>query len=223
MKKLIAGLAALILGATSLFAWTNIIQLGVTGGVPEILTTYGTKSDTYTLNNIGVDFGYIGTFDSNLSLKANTRLGFGPASCKFLDNFPDKEISPLNFNVTEIFGVGYSFINTDTLFLALYGNIGNSTNCAFTAKQVDSYGYVNLITSSSWLFGGEIAAVYTPSEVFSIYASLSANYAFGELATVGAYYNFKSGESNDNDAEVEYFFSKPFFKLLPSIGIAWKF
>lgn len=224
MKKLVLGLAAMVIGMSSLFAWTNTIQLGVTGSVPEFITTTGKDSKDYKFNSTGISFGYIGTFDSGLALKANSNFGIGSISSDFLDNMPDVEFGPYNFNFTEIIGVGYNFINTDELLLGLYGTIGNSYNCAVAAKEKDDMGYAGVILVNSFLIGGELTAVYTPTDIFSVYASLSASVGLGDLSTITASKKLTNATEEDKPtSDTTDYLIKPYLKVLPSIGIAWKF
>lgn len=221
MKKIIAGLAALVLGASSLFAWTNIVDLGITGSIPEKIETTGKNSSSYTFNNIGIDIGYIGIFDSNLAIKAATKVGLGSVDAAVLDAFTDPEIGPLNINATETIGVGYGFINTDNLFLGVFGNIGASCNVGVAAREDDDYRYATSVVSSTYFIGADISAVYTPTSIFSIYGSVSANIAYG-MVTSGS---IKQNLSNRDDivTDSKEHLTKPYFKLIPTIGVAWKF
>lgn len=221
MKKLFILPLVLIISMSSLFAWTNIIQLGLTSTTPELINETRTGNASYKMNGTGIDLGYIGIFDSKISLKANTRIGIGSASGTTFDNFSNPAIGPFNMNVTESIGVGYGFINTPQLYLGLFGIIGESVNCGVTAKEAAGTEYANLMVSSSFFLGGEVAAVYTPGQVFSLYASLSANVAFANGIEIEAR---KDKSSNtDPSADTRHFLGKPYFKVIPSIGIAWKF
>lgn len=221
MKKLIAGVAALVIGMGSLFAWTNIVEVGVAGSFPDFITTTGKDSTDYKFNNTGLNLGYIGVFDSNLAVKANTSIGIGSVDAKFLDNFADPELGPINFNATQTLGVGYRLINTDNLFLGLFGNIGASVNCGVAANQDDDYAYANSIATASYFVGADITAMYTPVKTFSIYASLSANAAYGAVVTETVKQNLSY--EDDTDTTTHEHLMKPYFLLRPSIGAAWKF
>lgn len=224
MKKLLLSLTALVIGMSSLFAWTNNIQLGISGSFPEMVTTRGENSSDYKFNNTGISIGYIGTFESGLSLKATSSFGMGSASGIHFDNFADSEFGPFNFNFTEILGVGYGIVNTDELFLGIFGTIGESYNYAIAAKEAGDYGYANIALSNSFLLGGAIDAIYTPTKIFSVYASLSASLAIGDLSTITASQKITNTSDNDKpDADVTDYLAKPYLKILPSIGIAWKF
>lgn len=231
MKKILLTVAAMVIGMSSLFAWTNTIQLGVKGSFPEQIYTTGTRADKFTFNSTGIDIGYIGTFDCGLSLKGNCSAGVGSVKNSYLDNIQDAEFGPYNFNTTESIGVGYSFINTDVLFLGAYGNIGNSNNIAIAASHADDTGFGSCLANSNVFIGAEVAAVYTPVKIFSIYASISANLAFGNLTTASGSLKLTniSRDMDDDErlrpdiTECTDFLTKPFLFVKPSIGIAWKF
>jgi len=227
MKKILVAAAALVIGMGNLFAWTNIIQLGVKGAFPEYITTTGSNAENYKFNSTGIDLGYIGTFDCGLSIKADVNCGFGSAKSPYLSNLENVELGPVNFNSTESIGAGYSIINNDILFLGAYGNIGWSNNFALTAKQAEDKAFAYGLYTESFFVGGEVVAVYTPVKVFSLYASLSANVAFGSVARASGSVKItdvKGKEEVKPDvSDKSISLANPYLLVKPSIGIAWKF
>lgn len=220
MKKIVLTLAALAIGMSSLFAWTNIPILGITGTIPTFITPADSELDTIKTNGVGLNLGYIGYFDFGLAFKDTTALGFGTAKSNYFDSLNSPFYGPFGIDFSEIIGVGYGVIRTDNLFLGVFGNIGVSTEIAVAAKKTNEYKTGKVIVAESLLLGTDVTAVYTPSKVFSLFASVSVNAAFGGVETASAVvYEGKDLKSHDE----EWYSANPYLKVLPTIGIAWKF
>lgn len=220
MKKLLVTLAALAIGMSSLFAWTNIPTLGITGPVLNFINPIDSELDTIKINGTGLNLGYIGYFDFGLAFKDSTSIGFGTAHSNYFDNMESPSFGPLGIDITEIIGVGYGAIRTDNLFLGVFGNVGFSTDVAAAAKKTDEYNYGQALVVESFLVGADVTVVYTPSTIFSLFGSVSVNAAFGGIQTASEAINRETDRRNEH---TDSFFAEPFVKILPTVGIAWKF
>jgi len=226
MKKLLVSLAALAIGMSSLFAWTNTITLGIEGSVPTKTKTVISEGGDYTFNATGLELGYIGYFDTGLAFLDQTSVGFGTVKGDPFDSFTDPVFGPMNIEVNEIIGVGYGIIRTENLFLGAFGIIGSSTDIAFAGKKDENIANATTAVVESFLYGANISCVYTPSKVFSVFGSVSV------CGTIGSTY-FANGsiEINKDDVEkskvqdptVKERLNTPGIKILPTIGVAWRF
>lgn len=220
MKKLFIKIAFFIFGATNVFAWTNITQFGIKGSVPKKITTNGDFSADYTFNSTGMELGYIGIFNSGLAIKGDVNLGLGSITGDF-STFSNPDLPPMNFNVAEKLGVGYSFINSDKITLAAFFDFGVSLDYAISMKKFIDKTVTTSLENKAFFLGGDITAIFTPSKIFSLYASVSTNIAFSQLTA-----NTKI-ENNDDEYLTDYYsedyFAKPYLMILPSVGLAWKF
>lgn len=225
MKKIIALLICSIVGISSIFAYTNIITLGLKGSAPSSI--YGTtipdesglkeESASFKFNSTNLQVGYIGALENGLTFKACTAFGLGSAvtDCRAVKSFKNEKM--LNFAISEFVGLGYAFINRENLFLALYGNLGTDFNLAFATKVGSDELSIATVFSSAFLAGADLTVVYTPKSVFSIFASLSAEVGFS-IMPVGI-----AEKDNTEPLYSRVFLSKPFVQLNPTIGISWKF
>lgn len=226
MKKLIALAVAITLSISSLFAWTNIINLGVEGSVPTHANTILDGAEDFTFNATGAEFGYIGYFDFGLAVFDHTSVGLGTVKGEPFDSFADPIFGPMNFEVNELLGVGYGIIRNENLFLGAFGIIGSSTDIAFAGKEAENIANATAVVSESFLYGANVTCVYTPSKIFSVFASVSFCGTIG-ITTFAS----QSMEINEEKIEkstlkkpaVKEHLNSPGIKVLPTIGVAWKF
>lgn len=230
MKKIILVMLSAFICISSSFCYTNIISLGVKGFIPSKITGTTTEYDTnptpetatFSFDAIGLNLGYIGCFDNGFTFKDNTSVGFGlgKTSCKAMDVYNGSQ-NLFNIGITELVGIGYNFVNNDKLFVALYGNIGLDLNIALTGATIGDKVYATTVISPAFLLGGDFTFVFTPKKVFSIYASISANYAYSLIPAVTAYTTMSTKIPNTSYNRV--FSTQAYFKAVPTIGISWKF
>lgn len=223
MKKLIALAAAITLSATSLFAWTNIITLGTKGGVPVYADPVETEAPAFEFDAYGIDLSYIGFFDFGLAIKNSTSIGLGPSRSHDFDSLDGSYFGPMCVEVNETFGVGYGIIRKENLFLGIFGTVGCSTDVAFAGKKTGGIATGQAAVLESFYLGTDVTAVYTPSKVFSIYASLAASVGSGVMEIAEGRYNFRDEHDSKDYGISESFVVYPYFKFVPTLGIAWKF
>lgn len=222
MKKLLITVAALAIGMSSLFAWTNNIVLGVAGTIPTKVDTNCKELGTLKFNSIGMNMGYLGYADFGLSFLGESTFGFGTAKGGELKKWNSETFGPANFEMTQMLGVGYGVIRTDNMYLGLFGVAGWAIDAGVAWEQEDKEVAIKAAALESFNVGGNITAIYTPTNVFSIYASLTAGVAFGAVEYMDEVVSTKDLD-DDFEPKTDKYFADPFFRILPSIGIAWKF
>jgi len=229
MKKILGLAAALVIGMSSLFAWTNIITLGMTGSIPTVAEPVSSDYDTITFTTGGINIDYIGLFDSGLAVMSKTTCGFGRADSDLFSNI-GHSYGPYAISGMELLGVGYGVVNQDNLFVGVFGTAGYIAEAAFTVGKDSNTVSAGAVVLDAFVMGANVTAVYSPCKVFSLFASLSVNAGMGYIeqasgtADYKALKNYKDGDelpAADGDA-VEYPVN-PFVKIMPSIGIAWRF
>lgn len=226
MKKIIALVAALAVSVTSLFAYTNLIGVGVQI-VSPVEVDHG--SDMVSkVNATGLNFTYVGAADGGFSFKYNGNVGFGSYDTLIKGKSMYSMLDPylqMNIEFNSLFGVGGAIIRNDKFFLGLYGNVGFSVDVCVVGCEMDIGGYdvsaTTTLVTPGFLVGGDVTFAFTPSKVFSIYASISANMEIAPLTTseTVASYDGSSHVLDDDSIEIV----DPAFKLIPTIGVSWRF
>lgn len=230
MKKILGITAALLIGMSSVFAWTNFITFGGTVSSPTVAEPVDRDLDKVTFKTGGINIDYIGCFDSGLALMSKSTFGIGTTESNMSHNF-DSYTGTFAISGTELIGVGYSVVNQDNIFVGLFGTLGFTSDAAFAISKENNNLNASVATLSGFLTGIDVTAVYTPHKVFSLYASLSVNAGMGYLegatgeADIDALKDhiknetkYEPGVSGEFECAVN-----PFVKILPSIGIAWRF
>lgn len=218
MKKRFILLAVAALSVSNMFAFTNIVGGGIKGSVPEFISSVNNDPNKQmVLNSTGIDLMYIGVFNSGISVKESVNIGFGSVNDYYLNSFSSPMISPVNFAVSDLLGIGYGFIRTEKLYVGTFFNIGGEYN---GSGAFDTQNYLGMGTCLL-LVGGDITAVFTPGRMISLFASVSANVGFGMCGNISVRTGYRDWYPEDFSWDVRMV--RPTLVMIPTIGIAFRF
>lgn len=222
MKKILGIALILIFGsvaALSADTWTNIAGLGWNLPMDETFNAngYNNKEDIVLEGQTGADLFYMGIHKSGLAVKADSMLNYTGI------NHEMNGVPYIGLNETVMLGAGYAPINTDHLTLAFFGEAGVDASTFYSTSSSFDTNSNKKITQEyeegfvSFMLGGNITAMYTPKEHFSVFASCSVNRVFP-----GAYL-FKAQFSDVYADSEDTYITNATIKIIPTVGICWKF
>ncbi len=215
MKKLfVVFLCALM--CFSAAAENDSMKLFLGGGfrIPtrtEISFKNSSLDDCTRYFDTGIDISGMGTFDNGFSVRAI--LDF---NLTFSNIYKDTGVG---FNTNALVGLGYAPVRNDHFTLGIYGVLGNDyvidsarieTNFNGKKKKIDVE-----IEYDIFALGGNVTALFTPVDAFSIYLSATALCGFPTEAKITSK---ADGESSSVTHWIDFTFI-----FLPSVGIGWKF
>ena len=220
MKKLLIIAVSLALG-TSAFAgeaWKNFLGFG--WRLPTSSTMYAEKQGYENLKmsvQTGIDASYTGVLMSNgFSVRALIDTNFSNSN---VDTLPGSEISNLvGINQDLLIGAGWAPIRTDVFFFGFYGMIGyDLTVVTYDSSVFNSKDpkYKQTVYYVSFLPALNATFAWTPVKCFSLYASASVGYNCPTFL----HYENEIGDQKTDDKSI----SRGGVKVIPTVGICWKF
>lgn len=222
MKKILGIVATLVFGsmaALSAKTWTNVSGFG--WNIPMELSfssnEFNNGEEVVLKCQTGLEGFYMGIHSSGFAVKGACDINYSGINHE-MDNTPY-----LGINLNMQLGAGYAPFRSEKFTLGVFGMVGidiSSFYCESTSY--DSLANKNITSKytegfAGYLIGGNITAVYTPVSCFSVFASCSVNYV-----TPGEY--LRKAEFSDVYASSENVYStNGTVKVIPTIGVSWKF
>ena len=220
MKKVLIIAAALFISASAFAgeAWNN--HLGFGWRLPSPTTMHTEKADWENLNmwQSGIDFQYTGVLMSN-GFSVHAMVDYAISNSNY-DTKPGAELSSLwGLNGDLLVGAGWAPIRTKELFFGFYGMIGyDFTIVCYDSEAFDSDKtiYKDYVTYGAFLPAANATFVWTPKKTFSLYATASVGY---NCPTV-IYREQEVGTAGKIKTKT---ISRGGVKVIPAVGISWKF
>lgn len=213
MKKVLAAVTLLAIGfSASAKKWTNFPGIGVripTDTEVSADKTFAGKDDFEFNTQVGFDVSYVGVHENGFAVKAAVDIDYTKSNLKDSDG---DDLSGVNTSFYA--GVGYAPIFNEKLFIGAFLTIGADYDLVIheiekPIKATYKYSYTALT------LGGNLTAIFTPVKSFSFYASVNAG--------VNLPGEFKSEIEISSDTTTKTVESKAAFKLIPAVGVCWKF
>lgn len=222
MKKILGLALTFAIGsmaALSAKTWTNNVGFG--WNIPMDLSfnsnEFHNGEEILLKNQTGLELFYMGIHSNGFAVKGSFDINYSGIN-------HEMNYTPyIGINVNMQLGAGYAPFHSEKFTLGVFGMFGidiSSFYCESTAY--DNLAMKNITSKYTEGFGGymlgaNITAVYTPVSTFSLFASCSVNYV-----AAGAY--LRKAEFSDVYANSEELFNtNGTVKVIPTIGISWKF
>lgn len=222
MKKILGIIGAMVLGsmaALSAKSWTNIAGFGWNIPMDFSFTAdeYKNGEEVVLENQTGLEMSYMGIGKKGFAVKTAFDLNYSGINHEF-ENTPF-----LGVNVNLQTGLGYAPVHSEKFTFGLFGMMGlNASAFASESTTYNSFEQKEITSKYSegqigYMLGGNITAMYTPKSHFSLYASCSVNYVTPGIYLVKAEFSDVYGNSE------EVFDTNGTVKIIPTIGVCWKF
>ena len=219
MKKIFALIitAMICVSAFAGEAWKNYLGFG--WRLPTSTTMHVQKSgyDNLKMTQSGLDLGYTGVLMSNgFSVRALIDLNFSTSNIDITDT--DSELSTFpGLNMTYLIGAGWAPIRNDHFFFGFYGMLGfdfsvfayDTSWFSSSISKKDAYAYFAFLPAVNATF------VWTPVKTFSLFATATVGYACPTFIL----HETKTNGSDSTDS----YLTTGGAKVIPTIGICWKF
>lgn len=222
MKKIVVFAAVLVMSIAALSAksWTNYAGFG--WNLPMDLSVNvpnrSLASDMYFENQTGLETFYMGIKSNGFAVKAAFDLnGSGINETMNGENY-------LGVNENIQLGIGFAPLHEGNFTLAVFGMTGLDIS-AFYVKTTFTDTVLNETSTMeytqgyiAWMLGGNITASYKVKKHLSVYASCSVYHL-----TEGLYVDKCETDSRYYADMEETNTADPTVKVIPTIGICWKF
>lgn len=220
MKKVLIIAAALLMSASAFTgeAWNNHVGFG--WRLPSPSTMHTEKKDWENLKmwQSGIDLQYTGVLMSN-GFTVHAMIDYAISNSNY-DTRPGAELSSLwGFNTDLLVGAGWAPIRTKELFFGFYGMLGyDITVLGYDSESFDSDKtiYKDYVGYMAFLPAVNATFVWTPAKTFSLYATASVGYNCPTVI-------YRELESGGHDKEKFKSLSRGGVKVIPAVGISWKF
>lgn len=222
MKKILGILITFAIGsmaALSAKTWTNIAGFGWNIPMDFSFTSneYKNGEEIVLKNQTGIEGFYIGVHKNGFAVK-------GAADVNFSGINHEMDLTPYTgINVNLQLGAGFSPWHSERFTFGIFGMIGIDASAFYAEKTAYNTQFSTTITSKytegyiGYMLGGNITTVYTPASCFSLFASCSVNYVTPGVYLFKAEYSDIFANSNNT------FETNGTMKIIPTIGVCWKF
>lgn len=222
MKKIITLFAILFTCGALLSAgsWTHYAGFG--WNLPMELSvnadSYKNGEEVVFENQTGLELSFLGISENKIAVKAAGDINWTGIN-HIINNVPFKGLN-LNLQI----GAGYAPVCTERFTLAVLAMTGFDASKVFSKSSFYDPGFDDLsITEYSqkyltWMFGGNIDAIFAVNGNLSVYTSFSAYYL-----TKGLYNEKADRESKVYVSEDDDYTTNGTVKFIPTIGVCWKF
>lgn len=222
MKKIIGLTLIFVFGsfaALSAGTWTHFAGFGWNLPMDETFTAddYINGEKVVLQNQTGLEVNYIGISQRGFAVKTSAGINYSEIN-HVMNNTPY-----MGANVNLQLGAGYAPLRSDRFTLALFGIAGLDDSAFYSESTNFDSTFSKDITSKytegqiGAMLGGNITAAYTPSKSFSVFASCSVNRVVPGLYVLTA--EFSDIYANSEDT----YETNTTLKVIPTIGICWKF
>ena len=239
MKKICIFVTTLLIGMSAFAgeSWNNHVGFGFRAPTGMTLSEYDSDKD-WSLRmpvQAGIDVSYTGVhMATGLSVRGFMDYNISLSDIKRIN--PKHDDNVVGFNLDGAIGIGFAPIRNKYLLLGFYGIAGvdysafpdfyiEKHESSDNKKKSNSTKTTQWYTYESFLVGGNATAIWTPTgNRFSVYGSATVGYNLPGLFQTTT--RIKTYNKND-DTEKEYytddFYTTGSLKVIPSIGISWKF
>lgn len=205
-------------------AWKNHVGFG--WKVPTGITVSGVNDNKdWNLKmpvQTGIDFSYTGVhMKSGFSVRGFMDYNISTSN---IASKKSKDDDLIGFNYASALGAGWAPIRNDNFFFGFYGMFGIDMTVFNDTYPAPITGNTTIESScyGSILMGGNATFIWTPSgKRFSVFGSATAGY---NLPGVFLYSKETSSSNSSSPAKDSDSWSVTgSFKVIPTIGISWRF
>lgn len=222
MKKILGLALIFVVGsfaALSAGTWTNFAGFGWNLPMDETFTAddYNNGEEIVLENQTGLEGFFMGFNQNGFAVKSSADINWSGI------NHEMNGVPYAGVNVNLQVGAGFAPLRSNSFTLALFGMVGLDASAFYSESTRYDTAFNENITSKytegqiAYMLGGNITAIYTPTESFSVFASCSVNRVTSGLYVFKA--EFSDVYANSDDS----YETNPTLKIIPTIGVCWKF
>ena len=231
MKKICIFVTTLLIGMSAFAgeAWKNHVGFG--WKVPTGITVSGINDNKdWNLKmpvQTGIDFSYTGVhMESGFSVRAFMDYNLSTSN---LASMNPKDTDLIGFNYTSALGAGWAPVRNNNFLLGFYGMLGFDMSI-FPETYSDpaegntqnsitvTYGYGALFLGANATF------IWTPTgKRFSIFGSATAGYNLPGIILYNKEDVASARNRSTTDKLSDYWYVSGSFKVIPTLGVSWRF